>query len=61
MAEESSPTVVERLRAALAVDSSSVRLQTAMAAGLRPKDAYIDVLVQRCAVEPDFFVRDMLT
>lgn len=61
MTQERSDIVVERLRAALAVESSSVRLQTAMAAGLRPKDEYIDVLVQRCAVEPDFFVRDMLT
>ena len=32
-----------------------------MAAGLRPADDYIDALVERFAVEPDFFVRDMLT
>jgi HEAT repeat protein len=53
--------VVERLKAALAAESASERLQTAMAAGLRPHDAYIDTLVGRFAVEPDFFVRDMLT
>lgn len=55
------PLVVDRLRLALAADSPSARLQTAMAAGLRPHDAYIDPLVTRFAVEPDFFVRDMLT
>jgi HEAT repeat protein len=32
-----------------------------MAAGLRPDDVYIDILVERFVVEPDFFVRDMLT
>ncbi|NQX11537.1 HEAT repeat domain-containing protein [Microbacteriaceae bacterium VKM Ac-2855] len=41
--------------------SSSERLQTALAAGTRPDPTYIDVLVRRCAIEPDFFVRDMLT
>lgn len=55
------PLVVDRLRLALAADSASARLQTAMAAGLRPHDAYIDPIVTRFAVEPDFFVRDMLT
>jgi HEAT repeat protein len=53
--------VVARLRSALEAGSSSARLQTAMAAGLRPHDAYIDPIVERFAVEPDFFVRDMLT
>ncbi|MCB0910294.1 MAG: HEAT repeat domain-containing protein [Propionibacteriaceae bacterium] len=53
--------VVDRLRMALAADSASDRLQTALAAGLRPRDAYIDPIVERFAVEPDFFVRDMLT
>lgn len=53
--------VVGRLKVALAAESSSARLQTAMAAGLRPQDAYIDPLVERFEVEPDFFVRDMLT
>lgn len=52
---------VDRLRKALEAESPSARLQTAMAAGLRPQNAYIEILVERCAVEPDFFVRDMLT
>lgn len=51
----------ERLRTALEAPVASDRLQTAMAAGLRPDDGYIDALVERCAVEQDFFVRDMLT
>ncbi|ROP74784.1 HEAT repeat domain-containing protein [Curtobacterium sp. PhB115] len=46
---------------ALAHPRSSVRLQAVMAAGTTPDPADLDVLVERCAVEPDFFVRDMLT
>ncbi|NYF09320.1 hypothetical protein HDC94_000476 [Leifsonia sp. AK011] len=46
---------------ALQRDSSSDRLQAALTAGTRPHTEYLDVLVARCAIEPDFFVRDMLT
>lgn len=49
------------LRAALERADASERLRAAMDAGTRPNHAFIDVLVARCAVEPDFFVRDMLT
>lgn len=49
------------LRAALEREDASLRLRAAMDAGTRPNDVFIDVLVARCAVEPDFFVRDMLT
>lgn len=52
---------VNRLKAALQAESATARMNTAMAAGLRPDDRYIDVLVERFAIEPDFFVRDMLT
>ncbi len=41
--------------------SSSARLQAALRAGTHPDPADVEVLVERCAVEPDFFVRDMLT
>ncbi|MEU4163579.1 HEAT repeat domain-containing protein [Actinoplanes sp. NPDC026670] len=41
--------------------SSSVRLQAVMAIGTAPDPGYVDGLVDRCAVEPDFYVRDMLT
>lgn len=50
-----------RLRTALADADPSVRLAAVMAAGARPRDGHVPVLVARCAVEPDFFVRDMLT
>lgn len=50
-----------RLRAALDAPDSSMRLQAALTAGTRPAPEFIDVLVARCAVEPDFYVRDMLT
>ncbi|MEE6282482.1 HEAT repeat domain-containing protein [Georgenia sp. MJ170] len=50
-----------RIIAALSAAQSSTRLQAAMAAGTRPDPALVEPLVERCAVEPDFFVRDMLT
>ncbi len=40
---------------------SSVRMQAAMAAGTSKDAGAVDLLVERCGVEPDFFVRDMLT
>lgn len=52
---------VDRLRVALTDERSSVRLQAALAAGTHPDADYLDILLARCAVEPDFFVRDMLT
>ncbi|MEV4159148.1 HEAT repeat domain-containing protein [Nonomuraea dietziae] len=41
--------------------SSSVRLQAALVAGTTPDPRFIDKLIERCAIEPDFYVRDMLT
>ncbi|MEV0135329.1 HEAT repeat domain-containing protein [Dactylosporangium sp. NPDC050688] len=41
--------------------SASVRLQAALAAGTTPDPGLVGTLVARCGVEPDFFVRDMLT
>jgi HEAT repeat protein len=40
---------------------SSVRLRAALAVGTTPDPRFIDKLVERCAVEPEFYVRDMLT
>lgn len=40
---------------------SSVRLRVALAAGTTPDPRFVDKLIERCAVEPEFFVRDMLT
>lgn len=49
----------------LSAAASSVRLRAALALGSTPDptsvDATIGALIERCAVEPDFFVRDMLT
>lgn len=40
---------------------SSVRLRVALAAGTTPDPRFVGELVERCAIEPEFFVRDMLT
>ncbi|MGC9378812.1 HEAT repeat domain-containing protein [Streptomyces sp. MH13] len=40
---------------------ASVRLRTAMAVGTSPDPRYVGGLVERCATEPDFQVREMLT
>ncbi|WP_433710856.1 HEAT repeat domain-containing protein [Nocardia sp. CA-084685] len=50
-----------RLLDALAAGNSSTRLAVALALGTRPEPGFVDALVERCAIEPDFFVRDMLT
>ncbi|WP_432149651.1 HEAT repeat domain-containing protein [Streptomyces sp. bgisy029] len=42
-------------------DDASVRLRAALETGTAPDPHYVDPLVERCAVEPEFFVRDMLT
>ncbi|MET8461314.1 HEAT repeat domain-containing protein [Streptomyces parvulus] len=52
--------VVRTLRT-LEDDRSSVRLRAALAAGTAPDPRFVGKLVERCGVEPDFFVRDMLT
>ncbi|MFE1442004.1 HEAT repeat domain-containing protein [Streptomyces sp. NPDC058739] len=46
---------------ALSAEDSSVRLQAALAVGSHPDPGFLDALLERCAVEPDFFVRDMLS
>ncbi|MDR6975667.1 HEAT repeat protein [Streptomyces sp. 3330] len=39
----------------------SVRLRAAMAVGSTPDPRFVDKLVERCAIEPEFFVRETLT
>lgn len=51
----------ERILAGLAAPDRSIRLRAAMAAGTEPDVALLDALIARCAVDPDFYVRDMLT
>lgn len=46
---------------ALVGANPSVRLQAAMAMGTNPDPRYVPLLVARCAVEPDFGVREALT
>jgi hypothetical protein len=46
---------------ALAAADESVRLKAALAIGSHPEPGLLDILVERCAIEPDFYVRDMLT
>ncbi|MFT3888749.1 MAG: HEAT repeat domain-containing protein [Arachnia sp.] len=61
MTQNLADTRTARLTAALEAPTSSVRLNAAMAAGMQPEPGDVGVLIARCAVEPDFYVRDMLT
>lgn len=40
---------------------ASTRLRAALAIGTAANPDLVDTLIERCAIEPDFFVRDMLT
>src|SRR5690625_4607536 len=46
---------------ALTDPRSSIRLRAAMASGPEPADELAPALIERCSLEPDFYVRDMLT
>lgn len=46
---------------ALEAGDSSTRLRAALAIGTRPVIADLEAVVRRAAIEPDFYVRDMLT
>lgn len=50
-----------RLLRALEDGRPSVRMRAALAAGTTPDPGFVGTLVERSAVEPEFFVRDMLT
>ncbi|MEV0122170.1 HEAT repeat domain-containing protein [Streptomyces sp. NPDC050703] len=58
-----SGTDAETVRALRGLEDgrASVRLRAALAIGSTPDPRYVDMLVERCAVEPEFSVRDMLT
>jgi HEAT repeat protein len=49
------------LKALLASPDKSVRLKAALAAGTYPEPDFVDVLIDQCAHETDFFVRDTLS
>jgi HEAT repeat protein len=42
-------------------DNASVRLRAALTVGTTPDPRFVDKLVERCAIEPEFHVREMLT
>ncbi|MFF7238961.1 HEAT repeat domain-containing protein [Streptomyces collinus] len=50
-----------RVAGALSAENPSVRLQAALAAGSSADPGFLEPLVERCATEPDAFVRDMLS
>jgi hypothetical protein len=47
-----------RLVDALAAGDESTRLKAALAIGSNPEPGLLDSLIARCAIEPDFYVRD---
>lgn len=59
MSEEDANTV--RVLRGLENSGSSVRLRAALAVGTTPDPRFIDTLIERCAIEPEFHVRDTLT
>lgn len=50
-----------RVADALGAEDTSIRLRAALAVGSNPDPVLLETLVERCGVEPDFFVRDMLS
>ncbi len=59
MPEQDTDTM--RALRALEDSRSSVRLRAALALGTTPDPAFIATLIERCAVEPEFSVREILT
>ena len=53
--------LADSLREAFTDPDSTKRLNLAMNVGTFPSDSYIHVLVDQFQIEPDFYVRDMLT
>ncbi|MFD2080093.1 HEAT repeat-containing protein [Actinopolymorpha cephalotaxi] len=54
-------TYATRAFRALEHAGASVRVQAALAVGTNPNPRFVGKLVERCAVEPEFHVREMLT
>jgi hypothetical protein len=46
---------------ALAAGDASTRLKAALQIGSNPAPGLVDTLIAQCAIEPDFYIRDMLT
>ncbi|WP_018657716.1 HEAT repeat domain-containing protein [Actinomadura flavalba] len=54
-------TDVRRALRGLEHEDASVRLRAALAVGTHPDAEFVGALIERSAVEPEFYVRDMLT
>jgi HEAT repeat protein len=54
-------TMTETVLRGLRSDNPSVRLRATMAVGSNPDPLLVDELIERCAIEPEFSVREMLT
>ncbi|MFE4689590.1 HEAT repeat domain-containing protein [Streptomyces sp. NPDC056749] len=61
MTTQKQDTATIRALQGLADPRPSVRLRAALAIGTTPDPRFVDPLVERCAIEPEFNVRDMLT
>ncbi|WP_424921161.1 HEAT repeat domain-containing protein [Streptomyces sp. wa1] len=61
MTTQKQNTATIRALQGLADPRPSVRLRAALAIGTTPDPRFVDPLVERCAIEPEFYVRDMLT
>ncbi|WP_010120219.1 HEAT repeat domain-containing protein [Corynebacterium nuruki] len=60
MSTDSTPNN-NRLTRSYTAEDADTRLRATLAAGTDPQPGDIPALIAQCAVEPDFFVRDMLT
>jgi len=61
MGTEHTKPVETHLISGLAAGDKTVRLRAALAIGSNPEPGLVDTLIARCAIEPDFYVRDTLT
>lgn len=59
--QDAGPRAEQDVVPGLGAAAASTRLRAALAAGTRPAPGQVPALVARCAVEPDFQVREMLT
>ena len=59
--EQDTDTYATRAFRGLEHAGPSVRLRAALAVGTTPDPRFVDKLIERCAIEPEFYVREMLT
>ncbi|GHB71113.1 hypothetical protein GCM10010377_72230 [Streptomyces viridiviolaceus] len=61
MPKQDTDTDTMRVLQGLEDSRSSVRLRAALVVGTTPDPRFVGKLVERCAIEPEFYVREMLT